>query len=352
MPRGEGYLRKRGKVYYFEFMYKGRRYYEKIGAVSKTVAKEIANEIRSRIIRGEYIPRKRVKFSEAVSAYLDWYMTRSAARESSKREHERKVRMLEEFFGRYDLESITKAVVEKYKRKRLEEGVKKTTINRELTVLRSILERAREMGLFTGELPRIEKLKTEEEEIVRFLTPEEARRLVEACPEWFRPVVIFALNTGLRAGEIFSLRWEDVDFENRLITVRSSKTKKKRLIPMNGTVFSLLREMEKDKKEHGYIFTNRFGLPYRYEDKTYRRVFKTACERAGIKNFRFHDLRHTFASWVAMSSRDIYAVKHLLGHSSLSSTKRYAHLTDTYLRSVVESLSDFGSFSTAEEEGS
>ena len=104
-----------------------------------------------------------------------------------------------------------------------------------------------------------------------------------------------------------------------------------------------------ERKEHGYIFTNRFGLPYKYEDKTYRRVFKTACEKAGIKDFRFHDLRHTFASWIAMNSKDIYAVQNLLGHSSPSVTKRYAHLTDDYLRSVVESVPDFGSSSASEK---
>ena len=350
MARGEGYLRKRGRNWYFEFMYKGRRYYEKIGAVSKTVAKEIANEIRSRIIRGEYIPQKRVKFSEAVEAYLNWYKAKSLAREGSKREHERRVRLLEEFFGKYDLGSISKALIESYKKKRLEEGITRSTLNKELAILKSIFRRAKELGLWEGELPKIEMLKGEEEEIVRFLSEEEAKKLIDACPDWFRPVVIFALNTGLRAGEIFSLKWEDIDFENRVIVVRSgySKTKKKRLVPMNSTVFNLLKELEKDKKDHGYVFTNRFGLPYKYEDKTYRRVFKTACAKAGIKNFRFHDLRHTFASWVAMKSKDIYAVKHLLGHSSLSSAKRYAHLTDTYLRKVVESIPDFGSFSSSE----
>jgi len=353
MARGEGYLRKRGKVWYFEFMYQGRRYYVKIGAVSKTTAKEIANEVRARIIRGEWIPerKKSVKFSCAADVYINWYRNESAARESTRREHERRVRLLVEFFGTYELDQIDRFLIEKYKRKRLEEGVKKTTVNRELTVLRSILARAKDFGMWEGNLPKIEKFRNEEEEVVRFLSEEESRKLIDACPEWFRPVVIFTLNTGLRAGEVFSLKWEDIDFQRKTIRIkaRSSKTKKERLVPMNSTVYSLLKELERNRKEHGFVFTNRFGLPYKYEDKTYRRVFKTACEKAGIKNFRFHDLRHTFASWIAMKSRDIYAVKHLLGHSSLSSTRRYAHLTDTYLQDVVESISDFGSSSAKED---
>ncbi|EDP75360.1 site-specific integrase [Hydrogenivirga sp. 128-5-R1-1] len=351
MARGEGYLRKRGKVFYFEFMYKGQRYYEKIGVVSKTVAKEIANEIRSRIIRGEYIPQKERKttFSDAVRVYIEWYRKKSTAREKSKEENIRRARRLEEFFGSRKLSQISTFLVESYKKKRLEEGVKPQTINMELNILGSILRRAKEAGLFDGELPKIEKFRNADRERLRFLSEREAQRLISACPEWFKPVVIFALNTGLRAGEIFSLRWEDVDFERGVITVReaSSKSGKVRKLPMNATVKKLLQGLE--RKEHGYIFTNRFGLPYKYEDKTYRRVFKTACEKAGIKDFRFHDLRHTFASWVAMNSKDIYAVQNLLGHSSPSVTKRYAHLTDDYLRSVVESVPNFGSSSASEK---
>ncbi len=88
--------------------------------------------------------------------------------------------------------------------------------------------------------------------------------------------MIFALNTGLRADEIFSLKRENVDFENRVIYVESTiaKTKKTYKVPMNDTVYELLRNLEKTKKEHGYVFTNRLGLPYKYEDGTYLKVLK------------------------------------------------------------------------------
>jgi len=224
-------------------------------------------------------------------------------------------------------------------------------LNKELKILRSVFNRARELGLYEGELPKIEVFKEEGEERLRYISPEEAKRLVEACPEWFKPVVIFALNTGLRAGEIFSLTWDSVDFENRVIRIESTRTKTKDVytIPVNDTVYNLLlkiKEMQnKEGIKHGYVFTNSKGLPYKYEDRTYRKVFVNACRKAGIKDFRFHDLRHTFASWVAMNSRDIYAVQKLLNHRDLRMTKRYAHLTEEYLRNVINSISDFASFS-------
>ncbi len=120
---------------------------------------------------------------------------------------------------------------------------------------------------------------------------------------------------------------------------------------MNDTVYELLKRLkEKYKKmgiEHDYVFTNSKGQPY--SEQGYKRAFKNACEKAGIKNFRFHDLRHTFASWLAIKSRDIYAVQKLLNHSNPQTTKRYAHLTEEYLKSVVNML-NFGSFSANKDE--
>ena len=348
MGKGEGYLRKRGNTWYFEFMYKYKRYYEKIGNVSKTVAKEIANEIRSQIIRGEYIPQreKRILFKEAAERYLEWYKTKSGARQRSVKIHEHRVRTLIEYFKGYHLKRISYFTVEHYKKKRLQDGVSKETVNKELTILKSIFNRAKEFGLFSGDLPKIEKFKDTQKEEVRYLTEEEAQRLIGACPEWFRPVVIFALNTGLRAGEIFSLTWDMVDLKNRQVYIQASHTKTKKLykIPLNNVAYNLLLELSKDRKPHGYVFTNSKGQPYSIDGQGYRGVFKRACKRAGITNFRFHDLRHTFASWIAMRSKDIYAVQRLLNHSDLSMTKRYAHLTDDYLKDVVNAV-NFGRFS-------
>ncbi len=344
-------MRRKGKVWYFEFMYKGKRYYERIGAVSKTLAKEIANEVKARIIRGEYVPHKRdILFKEAVQNYLIWYESNSNAREKSKKKHRSRIRKLLDFFGNYRLSEIDMTLIEKYKLERLKK-VKKETVNKELTVLSSIFRRAKEMGIYEKDIPKIKKFKVEEKENIRFLSFEEAKKLIDACPKWFKPVIVFALNTGLRAGEIFSLKWENVDFENRVIYVPSSysKTKKTYKVFMNDVVYRLLKDLEKEKKEHGFVFTNSFGLPYKYEDGTYLKVFKSACKKAGIKNLRFHDLRHTFASWVAIKSKDIYVVQRLLNHSDLRMTKRYAHLTENYLRDVVNSISNFGSISEKEE---
>ncbi len=356
MPRGDGYFRKKGKTLYWEFMHKGKRYTIRLGNITKSEARTLVAKIKAKIISGEWEKEanKIPTMSQLINAYKKWYENHSPARKRSKETHFSRLDLLEKFFGKLKANEVSWFTVESYKGKRLEEGVSKSTINKELKILKSVFNRAKKLGIYNGEIPKIDLFKDEEREILRYLTPEEAERLINACPDWFKPVVIFALNTGLRAGEIFSLTWDNVDFENRVIRIESKSTKTKDVytLPMNDVVYDLLLQVKKEQEEkdinHGYVFTNSKGLPYRYEDKTYRRVFKTACKRAGIENFRFHDLRHTFASWVAMKSRDIYAVQKLLNHKDIRMTKRYAHLTQEYLRDVVNSISDFASFS---EEG-
>jgi len=354
MPRGDGYFRRRGKSLYWEFMWKGKRYTIRLGNITKSEARHIVAKIKAKIISGEWGGEVdgAPYMKEILSAYHKWYESHTRARERSKEVHLYRIELLKKYFGSLRADEVSWLTVENYKSKRLKDGVGKATINRELTVLRAVFNRAKELGIYEGDVPKIEFFKEEEEDRLRYLSPEEAHKLIEACPEWFRAVVIFALNTGLRAGEIFSLRWENVDFDGETIRIESEGTKTKSVytVPMNETVKELLLKIKEEHRErgieHGFVFTNRYGLPYKYEDKTYRKVFTTACKRAGIKDFRFHDLRHTFASWVAMKSKDIYAVQKLLNHKRAETTRRYAHLTEEYLKKVINSISDFGTFSS------
>lgn len=347
MPRGEGYLRKRGNVWYFEFMYHGRRYYHRIGAVSKTVAREIANDLRAKIIRGEYLPprEENLTFRELADTYKDWYLRTSQATEHAKKEHVRKIELVKEFFGDMPVHRISTFTIEQYKRHREENSkASPVSIDKELATLRAIFRKAKELGLYRGDIPKIPFYRAKAKEIVRFLTPEEAQRLLNACPLHLRRIVFFALNTGCRAGEILNLRWEQVDFRSGTIQMEASFTKSKRkyTISMNSAVRELLEEIRKEQEEkgitHGYVFTNSWGKPYKQQG--YRRAFQNALEEAGLKDFRFHDLRHTFASWVALKSKDIYLVKELLHHESVETTKRYAHLTEDYKLQTLEEISE------------
>jgi len=176
------------------------------------------------------------------------------------------------------------------------------------------------------------------DERVRYLTPEEIKALLDACPEWFKPVVKFAILTGLRASEIFSLTWDKVNLSRGYMTVEAkySKNKETKNLPLHPKALEVLREVKAYQEakgiDHGYVFTNSKGEPYSVEGHGYKRVFKNACRRAGIEDFRFHDLRHTFASYLVMSGVDFPTVQELMRHNSPRMTKRYAHLSPEHIR--------------------
>jgi len=164
------------------------------------------------------------------------------------------------------------------------------------------------------------------------LEKEEIARLIPACPSYLEPIVTVALNTGMRKGEILNLKWNDLDFRNRLIYILQTKNKKVRKIPMNNIVFRTLLRVRKNPKSPYVFCKKKDGSPYR----DIRDGFKNALKRAGIRHLRFHDLRHTFASHLVMAGVDLKSVQELLGHRTFDMTLRYSHLSPDHKRKAVE----------------
>ncbi len=167
----------------------------------------------------------------------------------------------------------------------------------------------------------------------RYLSEEEEMRFLDACPDYFKPIAITALNTGMRKSEILNLRWFDVDFQLGQITLRDTKNGRERYIPMNRTLTKTL-EKNKIKAQSEYVFTKKDGSPF----KDIRKPFFKAIRKAGVGEFRFQDLRHTFASQLVMNGVDLVTVKELLGHRSIDMTMRYAHLSQDHKKRAVERL--------------
>ncbi|MCX8027680.1 MAG: site-specific integrase [Thermodesulfovibrionales bacterium] len=150
-------------------------------------------------------------------------------------------------------------------------------------------------------------------------------------------MVIMALHTGMRKGEILNLKWDNVDLKHGFILIEMSKNGERREIPINNTLretlISLVRRLDVP-----YVFYNKnTGKPYQSDLK---RSFNSALKRAGIKDFRFHDLRHAFTSHLVMAGVDITTVSKLLGHKSLTMTLRYSHLSKSHTMQAVNVLDD------------
>jgi len=243
-------------------------------------------------------------------------------------------RFIKEFAGK-TLREISIQDVERIKAK-LANEVAPGTVNRYLGVLKGLFTKAIEWGKADSNPVKKVKFFKENNARVRYLTGEEEVALIREIPEEHRPIVIVALNTGLRRGELFGLRWENIDFRTGIITIPLSKHGEARHVPMNEVVRETLRKLS-SRMRFDYVFTSKIGTPLD-PNNFINRVFKPALKRAEIKDLRFHDLRHDFGSKLTMNGTDIRTVQELMGHKDIRMTLRYSHLSPEHLREAVESL--------------
>jgi integrase len=216
--------------------------------------------------------------------------------------------------------------------RRERDGVANATINRALEIVRRILNLAHQDWNWLHRVPRVRMLKVPKRR-VRFLTREEADRLNEALPEHLRPVVRFALATGCRMSEILHLEWSRVDFGRRVAWLDPGTTKngEGRGIPLNKDAVLALRSVQGVHAR--WCFTYQ-GEPMKAVGSAWERSLR----RAGIENFRFHDLRHTWASWHVMSGTSLQELMELGGWKSYEMVLRYAHLAPEHLSEAARRI--------------
>jgi integrase len=286
-------------------------------------------------LRGVY--KQPVKIS--LGEFGERYMDHAKANKRSWLRDEQMLNHLCEFFGKeVPLTEVTPVKIESYKIQR-QGKVADSTVNRELALLKRMFNLAITWDLYSGLNPvRKVKFFREFNNRLRILSPEEEKKLVQNAIPYLQDLICFALNTGLRTGEIFSLRWSHVDLQRGILAVFASKTQTIREIPINSETRKVLEAWKLNKKNEIVFYNPQTGKPF-VDLKT---GFALACERAGISDVTWHTLRHTFASRLVNSGVDIVTVKELLGHSSISVTMRYAHTNIESKRAAVEKLDRCG----------
>jgi integrase len=178
--------------------------------------------------------------------------------------------------------------------------------------------------------------------VVRYLSGGEENRLRKALDDratyadHLKPIVLLALNTGMRRGELFSLAWESVDMGQASLAVTGSTAKsgKTRHIPLNAEALAVLKSWHKHTDGAGLIFKSHTGERF----DNIKKSFATTLRAANIQNFRFHDTRHSFASKLVMAGVDLNTVRELLGHADIKMTLRYAHLAPEHKAAAVAKL--------------
>lgn len=276
-------------------------------------------------------PHTEHTFDDLADDYLKW-----AVRQKAFPNKKIMVRFLREKFGASPLPAISLLAVEQYQTELMETGKQPATCNRYIAVLKHMFTKAEEwkwISETTAKEVHKAKLLKEHNSRLRYLSPEEYDRLLAAClrsraSSWLIPIITIAVNTGMRQGEIQALKWNQVDLPNGVVLLERTKNGNRREVPLNEAAKEAFRSLP-HAIDGGKVFsTEAFN----------HHAFLRIVRLAGIRDFRFHDLRHTFASWLVMRGADIATVQSLLGHKTINMTMRYAHLAPNHRAAAVTLL--------------
>ena len=318
--------------WYIDYRLHGKQCTEAVGP-SKKEAEDALSKIKTSIREGRFFDKaSSTPWEEAVEQFIAW--GKANVKATTVRMYRNSLKNMEPHFERYTLDKITPHMVEQFKAMRLAKGVKPATVNRDLATIKRLFSLSEHWGLVEMDRVRKVKLLKENNERLRYLTANEEANLINACQTpHLRLAVLIALNTGLRKDGVFTLKWSEVDFELNRIS-KLVKGDKRVYIPLTPALRDALLDAKKGKVLSQYALPSPKCAGEPCTDL--KRGFSMALRAARIKDFRFHDLRHTFATNFLRRTKDINALREILGHGDLKMTMRYAHILDEHLREAMD----------------
>jgi integrase len=332
----ERYMRKDGLVSLsIKFFFHGRCYRRGLGPVSLRDARLAERQARVEAANGTFdkpapLPASPT-FATFATRYLTWY--RTDARPTSWLTYASRIdNHLQPYLGSLRLDQISTRVIDEYRTRRSGEGAAPRSINSELSILSAVLSKAVDWAeLPVGSRGRINWVRTEARP-VRVLSDTEVDRLLFSAIPRLRPLIQFALQTGLRRGELLSLTWEHIDWARRevVITAERAKSRRRRAVPLNRAAIAVLRELQGHPLRHGRLF----GY------KSLRNPMFSATTHAGLPGVGCHVLRRTWATRCLERGVNIRTLQRWLGHASLVTTEKYLGSTDPYEREAIERLGE------------
>ena len=342
-------LYKRGTLWWMRFSIQGKQIRRSTGTSDRKLADKVFKKVMGEIAEGDWferLPGEEKTLSDLFGKYLEEHSKPNKSGKSYVRDKAIAERMVKEF-GDVTVAEVSAETIFDYKKKRREKNVAPATLNKELSFLRHALELAVVWEWLeinpAVRIPR-EKVKNRME---RWLTEEEEEKLLNACPEWLRDMVIFSLNTGFRQNEMLSLTWSQVDLSRKTILFWDQKNGGRDTVPINPAAEEILKKHWKVRSlSSDHVFLTSNGTPFIARNVI--RSFSIALEKAGIEKFRWHDLRHTFATRLIHEGVDLYKVQRLGRWRSVSMVMRYAHHSVESLRTGMEAVSRLTSTNLAQ----
>ena len=335
---------KRSDIWWTCISHNGRKIQKSLETSDKKLAQAIEAKIRTEIVEGKYYEKligQRKTFNDMMDRFMKDYAPTVSL--NTQEGYKYYLKNLKRFFGNPGLMSITPKVVAKYKLYRRDNGTSPSTVNRELYMLSKAFNLAVKEWEWLKDNPvsRVQK-ERENNEVDRWLTENEERRLLGNSPNWLREIIVFALNTGLRQDELLSLEWNRVNLLRKTILIQKTKNNKPNTLPLNSIALNVIMQKYEGKVrslKSDLVFISKSGT--KICKRNLIRAFAQALEKAEIKNFTFHCLRHTFATRLAQNGVDIYKIAKLLNHKDLKNTQRYSHHCPESLMVGVQILEKF-----------
>ena len=316
-------LRKRGAIWWIDFATPGgERIRRSTETANKAQAQELHDKLKGEVWRQQRLgDRPRRIWQDAAVRWL-----REQAHKASLDDDKERLRWLDRHLADRELESINRALIDRVTEAKLAEGCSNATVNRHLALIRAILRKCARDWEWLDRAPAVRLLK-EPSRRIRFLSRHQARTLLRELPAHLRDMATFTLATGLRAANVTGLTWQQVDLARKLAWIHPDQAKARKAIavPLNDTALHVLRAQI--GRHATWVFT--------YDGERIGQVstaaWYKALRRAGIEDFRWHDLRHTWASWHVQGGTPLFALQELAGWETERMVRRYAHLAAEHL---------------------
>ena len=300
----------------------GKRIRQSAGTENKAHAQELHDRLKSESWRVKNVGEKpRYSWQQAVVRWMNEHQYKKSLRTDKQI-----FRYLNQHLHDKNLDEINKRVIDAIKAHKLSMNSKPATVNRMLSLLRGVLIAAHREWEWIDNRPNV-KLMTVKNERIRWLTHDEVARLFAELPPHTLAMARFSLATGLRASNVIHLKWSNVDLQKRCAWIDASESKSGKAIavPLNDDAMAALHSQL--EKHESYVFVYA-GKPVNIVGNI---TWRNAVKRAGIEDFRYHDLRHTWASWHVQNGTPLHILKELGGWSDLKMVLRYAHLSSESL---------------------
>lgn len=341
-------VRKFKQAWWVDFQFNETRYRKRSPENTRTGALAYEAVLRQRLARGQPIGKSdggelQKTFEQFALQWFDQYVVPNNKLSEQRNRRYILNRVLVPFFGKKRIKEITSRSIELYKAAKIKQGLSNKTIKNHLTLLNRCLATAYDWLELSGGPPKIKWPKCAPPEM-DFLSFNECESLLSHADGLDREMILTAVRTGMRQGELKGLQWSSINWENRTVAVRHSldngtktlvspKSNRIRYVPIEADVYEVLFRR---KEKTGYVFSDEQGRPF--DHKRLSKRLHTVCEKAGLRKIGWHTLRHTFASHLVMRGVPLTAVKELLGHASITTTMRYSHLAPSMLRSAIDVL--------------